>query len=446
MSLKSSTKQRDYISIQPPKMPTSLMGLGIPTNVVESLILKLLHLEPRMTLLKLSQSLAISSNIIQAIVNQLRVNGMVEVLQPDTTKISTHGVQGINSAVFRYQLTIYGEEQAKRALNQDGYIGPIPVSLNDYERMVRQQSLRKFPITQSILKNALKDVYGIDNFVDLIGPGINSGRAVLFYGEAGTGKSYIANRIIRSLNSAVYIPYSVYIAGNIVRLFTHQHHKAINQENETSDLFFHQNHDRRWVLCERPMVQVGGELTMNMLEVSKSESTSTWLAPLQMMANNGIFIVDDLGRQAMPISHLLNRWIVPMEYEIDYLSLPNGQQSNVPFVTTLIFSTNLSPKQIGDPAFLRRLGYKVNFLPLSESNYKDLWLAECRLKRFIFDCEPMNYLLKLHKKHQVNYYPCIPKDLTQICNDMMIYKSMKTRLTTSLVESAWQVYFSDLQK
>ncbi|MCF7354020.1 AAA family ATPase [Vibrio sp. CK2-1] len=445
MQLSKTPETHGHAPVNPPQMATSLDGLGVPTYVAEALLLKLLNVEPKINLLQLTQKLAISSNLIQLLINQMREHGYIEVLQPDSLKTPVNGAQGLNSSILRYQLTSSGEEQAKAALKKDGYVGPVPVPLRDYQYMAKQQSLRHSPITQDLLREALKDVYGANQYVDLIGPAINSGRAILFYGDPGTGKSYIANRIIRSLNTPIYIPYAVFISGNIVRLFTPQHHHELAPSSEQAEIFFNQHHDRRWVLCSRPLVQVGGELTMNMLEVSKCEATDAWLAPLQMMANNGIFIIDDFGRQAMPTDRLLNRWIVPMEYQIDYLSLPNGQQATIPFVTTLIFSTNLTPREIGDPAFLRRLGYKVHFPPLEAHDYQALWQAQCDLQNFLFDEAPLQHLLLLHKRDQVAYYPCIPKDITRICHDLMVYKKLETRLTPVLVESAWQIYFSDEQ-
>ncbi|MDF5457275.1 AAA family ATPase, partial [Vibrio parahaemolyticus] len=173
----------------------------------------------------------------------------------------------------------------------------------------------------------------------------------------------------------VFIPYAIYADGNIIKVFSEHHHRRLDNSHSQVFVKLETHYDKRWVLCERPNIQVGGELTMDMLEVNHSEHNRVWIAPLQMMANNGILVIDDLGRQAMPVDALLNRWIVPMEYLFDHLALPNGQQVTVPFMLTLAFSSNFAPSKIADPAFLRRLGYKIEFKPLSLTDYQALWMS-----------------------------------------------------------------------
>lgn len=213
------------------------------------------------------------------------------------------------------------------------------------------QDLRKNPIMRADVERALSDVFGSEHLIPVLGPAINSGRAMLLYGHAGTGKSYVAARVLNAMSTSVFIPYAIYADGNIIKVFSEHHHRRLDNSHSQVFVKLETHYDKRWVLCERPNIQVGGELTMDMLEVNHSEHNRVWIAPLQMMANNGILVIDDLGRQAMPVDALLNRWIVPMEYLFDHLALPNGQQVTVPFMLTLAFSSNFAPSKIADPAF-----------------------------------------------------------------------------------------------
>lgn len=355
--------------ITPPKVPSSIEGLGIPASVVENLVLKHLSAYPKIDLVELTQRLGIVSTIAELALAQLRKRSWVEVYQPTSDKLSS------SYSNVRYSLTELGLAEADIAFRKDPYIGPIPVSMEEYWSVVQGQDLRKHPITRVDVERALSDVFGSEHLIPILGPAINSGRAMLLYGHAGTGKSYVAARVLNAMSTSVFIPYSVYADGNIIKVFSEYHHRRIDNSHSQVFVKLETHYDKRWVLCERPNIQVGGELTMDMLEVNHSEHNRVWNAPLQMMANNGILVIDDLGRQAMPVDALLNRWIVPMEYLYDHLALPNGQQVTVPFMLTLAFSSNFAPSKIADPAFLRRLGYKIEFTPLEKEDYKALWLS-----------------------------------------------------------------------
>ncbi|MGC9462333.1 ATP-binding protein, partial [Vibrio genomosp. F10] len=331
---------------------------------------------------------------------------------------------------------------ADNAFAKDAYLGPTPISLSEYDQMVKAQDVRARVVTKADVTHALSDVYGADRMISVLGPAINSGRALLLYGDAGTGKTFVATRILNSLNTSVYIPFAVYAAGNIIKVFSPQHHNRVNKNNDQQSLLFKEQFDRRWVLCERPSIQVGGELTMDMLEVNHSEHNRVWMAPLQMMANNGIFIIDDLGRQPMPVDTLLNRWIVPMEYFFDHLSLPNGQQITIPFILTLAFSSNLDPEKISDPAFLRRLGYKIQFYPLKDNEYQMLWEKMAKGKNLSIASSVFESLISLHRQHSVGFYPCLPKDMVGISRDIIAFEDIEPVITPEVLSRAWEVYFT----
>ncbi|ARR43621.1 MULTISPECIES: hypothetical protein [Vibrio] len=422
--------------ITPPKVPSSIEGLGIPASVVENLVLKHLSAYPKIDLVELTQRLGIVSTIAELALAQLRKRSWVEVYQPTSDKLSS------SYSNVRYSLTELGLAEADIAFRKDPYIGPIPVSMEEYWSVVQGQDLRKHPITRVDVERALSDVFGSEHLIPILGPAINSGRAMLLYGHAGTGKSYVAARVLNAMSTSVFIPYSVYADGNIIKVFSEYHHRRIDNSHSQVFVKLETHYDKRWVLCERPNIQVGGELTMDMLEVNHSEHNRVWNAPLQMMANNGILVIDDLGRQAMPVDALLNRWIVPMEYLYDHLALPNGQQVTVPFMLTLAFSSNFAPSKIADPAFLRRLGYKIEFTPLEKEDYKALWLSlsgeyEMALAPDFFDT-----LHQLHRDNDVKFFPCLPKDLLGISRDILVFEGKRKLVSSDILTRAWALYFT----
>ena len=245
-----------------------------------------------------------------------------------------------------------------------------------------------------------------------------------------------------ALNTSVFIPYAVYADGNIIKVFSEHHHRRMDDDHTQVFVKVTQHYDKRWILCERPNIQVGGELTLEMLEVNHSDHNRVWNAPLQMMANNGILVIDDLGRQSISVAALLNRWIVPMEYFVDHLALPNGQHISVPFTLTLAFSSNLSPSSIADPAFLRRLGYKIEFNPLEEAEYLELW-SEMATTMDI-EVEPLSIttLLALHNENNVEFFPCLPKDLLGISRDILTFEGGSSLVSPDILVRAWGLYFT----
>lgn len=411
-------------------------GLGIPASVVENLVLKHLAAYPKCDLVELTQRLCVVSNIVELALAQLRKRSWVEVYQPASDKLS-HSYSNV-----RYSLTELGLAEADIAYRKDPYIGPVPVSLDDYWTVVEGQDLRKNPITRTDVERALSDVFGSERLIPVLGPAINSGRAMLLYGHAGTGKSYVAARVLNAMSTSVFIPYAIYADGNIIKVFSEHHHRRLDNSHSQVFVKLETHYDKRWVLCERPNIQVGGELTMDMLEVNHSEHNRVWIAPLQMMANNGILVIDDLGRQAMPVDALLNRWIVPMEYLFDHLALPNGQQVTVPFMLTLAFSSNFAPSKIADPAFLRRLGYKIEFKPLSDEDYHALWLSLSQDQQIALAPEFFDALKQLHCDNNMPNFPCLPKDLLGISRDILVFEGERKVVSPDLLTRAWGLYFT----
>ncbi|USD61771.1 AAA family ATPase [Vibrio sp. SCSIO 43140] len=422
--------------IEGPLVPVSVEDLGIPVPVLENLLIKHLSHECKADYLTLSRVMGVSSHIVEELMQPLRKRSLIEVFQNHSSAIST------NKNRVLFGLSSMGLQEADIAFLKDAYIGPVPVTIDEYNYVVNLQDIRRNNIGRDQIESALSGVFGAEYMVPVLGPALNSGRALLLYGHAGTGKSYVAAQLINSFDTSVYIPFSVYCAGNIVKVFSEQHHTKVDNNSTADTLRFEEQYDRRWTLCERPNIQVGGELTLEMLEVNHSEHNRVWLAPLQMLANNGLLVIDDLGRQSVSVSNLLNRWIVPMEYAVDHLVLPNGQQTTIPFVLTLAFSTNLNPLDIGDPAFLRRLGYKIEFHALNEANYISLVKSVCVNKEVTISTSATDYLLSMHKMYGVPYYPCIPKDIVGVCGDIIRFEGESEEITANILDAAWRLYFT----
>ncbi|GAB2667570.1 AAA family ATPase [Vibrio panuliri] len=422
--------------VSPPKVPANTKELGIPASVVENLLLKHLAAYPKSDLIELTQCLGVVSQIVEDTLVQLRNRNLVTVFQP-TTDFSTSVYSDV-----RYGLTELGIAEADIAYRKDAYLGPVPIALESYIEVVKAQDIRVQPITRNDVERALSDVYGSEYLVPILGPAINSGRALLLYGHAGTGKSFVASKVLNALSTSVFIPYAVYADGNVIRVYSPQHHLRLDNIHQETFASLSRHYDKRWVLCERPNIQVGGELTMEMLEVNHNEHNRVWNAPLQMMANNGILVIDDLGRQSMPVEALLNRWIVPMEYMVDHLGLPNGQQISVPFYLTLAFSSNLPPSSIADPAFLRRIGYKIEFSPLDKQDYIDLWQEVAEQRELTLCTSFFEVVFELHQAHQVGFYPCLPKDLLGISRDILVFEEKEKIVSPTILRAAWGLYFT----
>jgi hypothetical protein len=441
MSKAMSIEERtiEVPQIKPPAVPTTKEALNIPSNILEELLLKHLLATPRIDIIQLSKKMGIISRIIEELIQSLRQKAMIEIYQPEITQ---HNSQAIRKNVL-YALSTKGSESAQHIAKIDTYLGPVPIPIEEYAEVVKQQDIQEAGnITRETLEMAMFDVSGAQQLITQLGPALNSGQVLLLYGDSGTGKSYISKKLSSAFKNTIFIPHAIYAEGNIIKLFSALHHKPYLNEDNSVPLQLIDHHDRRWLLCHRPNILVGGELTMEMLEVNQDSITKSLQAPLQMQANNGMLIVDDLGRQPMPVQTLLNRWIVPMETKEDHFALPNGQQITVPFKVTLVFSSNLSPHEIADPAFLRRLGYKIQFVSLTESDYRALWQETSLRMDITLDGDYFNKIRFLHREANFHYYPYLPRDILNICRDIITFEQLDSVITSSLLEQAWALYFA----
>ena len=415
--------------------PKTLADTGLSELFLADLVAKHLNEAGVLTLAQLSARTALAGPILESLLAFMRREARIEV------RANTD-----DAGSLRYGLTDHGRSTALDALLRSGHIGPAPVPLSDYSRIVRAQTVHGGHVDRGLVRTAFQDVVINDDLLDQLGPAMNSGRAIFIYGPAGTGKTYITQRLARLFTELTLVPHSISAGDTVVQLFDPLIHKAVDDESSATSLLLDQGHDPRFVRCERPCVITGGELTTDLLEIQYDPANRTYEAPLQLKANNGIFIIDDLGRQRVAPEKILNRWIVPMEEKRDYHSLGSGRHFVAPFDVVLIFSTNMHPLDLADEAFLRRIGYKIHFGYLTPDQYEHIWEDACSDRGVLFDPAVTNFLIKeLHSPNDVPLLPCHPRDLLGIALDQATYNDQPPRLTPDLLRWAWSNYFVQLK-
>ena len=343
---------------------------------------------------------------------------------------------------FEFLLTDFGRLRAKSYLDECSYVGTAPVPFADYIESVAAQSLSTESPREADLRAAFSDLLLGEAMLEQLGPAINSGRGLFLYGAAGNGKSAIAERITHCFATTIWIPRTILVEGQILKLFDPAVHEPVAPRR--GGLLRDDEQDDRWVEIKRPTLIAGGELTMDSLEIRYDPATRLCEAPLQMKSNNGIFLIDDFGRQRMSPIDLLNRWIVPLEKRIDYLELPNGKKIRVPFDQLILFATNLEPKDLVDEAFLRRIPYKIHAPDPSEEAFRQLFdLFGPRLGFGRIDPEAIDHLIKSHYRRAGRpFRACQPRDLLLQVRNHCLYQGKPLTVTAELLDLAVASYFA----
>ncbi len=358
-----------------PPAPKSLEESGLSSSYVSDLIIKHLYRFGVLSGLMIAEKIALPFPSIDAILNQLVFDQYAE----------KRGGKGLGNSTDQFALTERGRRYSRDILEQDTYTGPAPVTFDQYNQYVKYHNFTRIVITEKTLREAWRDFIIDDTLFSQIGPAIRSGKSCFVYGPPGTGKTTLAKKISEFLDvngGHFAIPHAILVGGSVIRVYDPVHHERVKEaESPVSGLFKDSAGDRRWVLCRRPTVVVGGELELHMLDLRYNPATRFYEGPLQMKSNGGVLIIDDFGRQLVKPKDLLNRWIVPLEEKIDYLTLHTGKKFSIPFEQLVVFATNLDPTELVDEAFLRRIRYKVYLGELSLDVYKLIFRVECKKKK-----------------------------------------------------------------
>ena len=410
--------------------PTSLAQTGLSLTLLAELLGKHLAQAGVLTTSQVIERMALAGPILEQVLQFMRTEGRVEVR-------SRLGLD----AELRFGLTEKGRLDAQDAFSRGGYVGPAPVPLVDYCAVIRKQSVHQQKVTRQAVHDAFEGIVIADEMLDRLGPALNSRRAIFLYGHAGTGKTFTARRLASVLNGLVLVPHAIAVNETVVEVFDPLCHEQLAFSNPPLPTMLDQGFDPRYVPCERPIVLTGGELSADMLELQYDTSTRTYSAPIQLKANNGFLLIDDLGRQRIEPTALFNRWIVPMDSQQDSLATNRGHHFEVPFDLVLVFSTNLRPEDIADQAFLRRLGYKIELRPILADEYKQIWQRVCAERGTAYDGGLVDYVIEqLHRRRQVPLLPCHPRDLVGMALDRITYLG-RGRLDTDALRWAWDCYF-----
>lgn len=418
-------------SVTPPSAPRRLVDTGLGEQTLIELIAKLLYLRGSMRLIDVAQQLRLPTAILEETLGFMRTERVVELLR-----------RGVSAGDVDFGLTESGRARAAEFLRKCRYAGPAPVTLSDYTAQVRRQSVADMRVTQADIADAYRGIVVRTELRDLIGAAMNSGRPMFFYGQAGSGKTYLAESLVRLLHGNIYVPHALIVDGEIIQVFDPMVHRTVDAESTPNGIDNRARIDERWVRCARPVAISGGELTVDMLNLKYDHMSGFYQAPAHVKANNGLYIVDDLGRQQMRPEQLMNRWIVPMDRRRDYLALHNGGSFEIPFDVKLVFSTNLTPEAIADEAFLRRLGYKIHVGPVSESEYQQIFKQVCTEFGVAFDIDTFDFLLGLHRRLGRPTFACYPRDLIAQVRDYAVYREWPVNLTPQLIDWAWHCYFA----
>jgi len=397
----------DEVMHETPKAPTSMAQVGLPQASLMGLLLKFMYLEQQERVADLIEAMKLPYNIVKQLIDEAGERQYVQTL-------GANAASGGGMGDVRYSLTQRGRDATTEALDRSLYLGPAPVSLAAFQEQILRQRITNEMLDEKSIRDCFKGLVIPEDFYRKIGPAINAGRTILLYGPPGNGKTSIATKIADIFKHVIYVPYAFEIEGQVVQVYDSSVHLSAVDEDFAAQMseqtprgLRREEFDQRWVACRRPTVVVGGELALEMLELSYSDTARFYEAPMHVKALGGTFIVDDFGRQLISPEALLNRWIVPMESRIDFFKLRTGKSFFIPFDELLIFSTNLEPDDLMDPAFLRRIPYKIELFEPTPEIFLRIFEAISRSENLVLTQEIFDYVLdqlQVKNHYHLAYY------------------------------------------
>ncbi|MBN2495970.1 MAG: ATP-binding protein [Deltaproteobacteria bacterium] len=436
----------EILDLAPPQA-RDIGETGLQLGFLTDLAAKMLYYSGVLTGVSIADTMGLPfTGVVEDVINFLAEERLVEM----------KGGKGFGRASFSYTLTERGREVAREAVARTAYVGKAPVPLDQYTSLVRLQMQDVPFIGKDMLLDHFKSLILPPDFFDRVGPAINSSRSLFLFGPPGNGKTTVAEMVADILGGEVFVPHAIEVDGQVIKVFDPLNHVPVDLDRSTSPPPLSgvkrpvqkksgPEFDKRWMLSNRPSVMVGGELTLETLDLIYNPTTQFYEAPFQVKANGGMLLIDDFGRQRVHPTDLLNRWIVPLEKNIDFLTLHTGKKFEIPFDQLIVFATNLDPKELVDEAFLRRIKYKIEVHNPSEPEYRQIFRLVCGAKGIRYSDDAATYIIeRYYKEYDMELRSCHPRDIINLLIDVAKFRNIQPKLEKSLIDQACLSFFVSL--